>query len=209
MITTDELQLKRTPKQLSDFVKSTFESIRLDAATRKMARLRKPPFKKLIEEVYPLSVFCDLKYPGGSIQCCPIIGSKGYDAKIESENGELLEIVELTWPIDGQKTHYQAVQLNENGHTEIETRDVNDNTQRNKIIEKIIETANKKALKDYRESTGSSLVFILDIAPYFGMHEIENKEEINALTQKLKEIIYKVSSVYFLLLPVKDLIKIK
>lgn len=209
MITTDELQVKRTPKQLSDFIESTFESIRSDAATRQIARLRKPPYKELIEEVYPLSVFCGLKYHDGSVLCYPIIGNQGYDAKIESETGELLEIIELTWPIDGQKAHYQAVQLNENGNTELEIRDVNDNTQRNEIIERIIETANKKALKDYQEPEGSSLVFILDIAPYFGMHEIENKEELNELTQKLKAIEYKVKSVYLLLLPINDLMQIK
>ena len=209
MVTKDALQTKRTPSELRDFVESTFDSIRSDPETRKIARLRRPPFKELIEEVYPLSVFCDLKYHDSSIQCCPIIGNQGYDATIESDNGDLLEIVELTWPIDGQKAHYQAVQLNDNGHTELEIRDVNDNTQRNAIIEIIIETASKKALKDYQEQAGSSLVFILNIAPYFGMHKIENKDDIAILTDKLKEIEYKVQSVYLLLLPIKELRQIK
>ena len=73
--------------------------------------------------MYPLSVFCVQKYHGRAVLCYPVIGNQGYDAKIEKESGELVEIIELTWPIDGQKAHFQAIQLNENGHTELEIRD--------------------------------------------------------------------------------------
>lgn len=209
MITEKELQVKRSPEELHKFVESTFESIRADDKSKKVARLRKPPFKELIEEVYPLSVFCELKYQGASVQCYPVIGNQGYDAKIESNAGELIENIELTWPIDGQQAHFAALQLNDKGHTDTEVWDVNDNTKRKQIIDQIIQTANKKSLKDYDVPEGSSLVFILDISPYFGMHKIEHTKDIDTLQQQLKEIDYKVKSVYLLLLPINDLLNIK
>lgn len=209
MITKDELELKRSPEDLSIYVDATFESIRSDQNEKELARLKKPPYKEFIEEVYPLSIFCKLKYQKCAVKCYPVIGNQAYDAVIESNSGELLEVVELTWPIDGQKAHFKAKQLNEKGRTDVEVRDVNDNTVTNKIIEHVIETANKKALKDYKTPGGSSLVFILDISPYFGMHRVEKTEEIEILKVKLREIEYKVNSVYILLLPINELIEIK
>lgn len=62
MLSVEDLQIKRSPEELSEFVQSTFEGIRADKNVRKTARLRKSPFKELIEEIYPLSVFCVQKY---------------------------------------------------------------------------------------------------------------------------------------------------
>ena len=76
------------------------------------------------------------------------------------------------------------------------------------LIERIIKTAAGKALKDYENQEGASLVFVLDIAPYFGMTEVENKDDIELLIKKLKAIKFKVNSVYLLLLPIQELIEI-
>ena len=83
--------------------------------------------------------------------------------------------------------------------------------QKNEIIEKIIHTANKKALNDYSEPEGSSLIFVLNIAPYFGMHQIDRQAQadIDVLIRRLKDIEFKVNSVYLLLLPIKKLVQIK
>ena len=209
MITKDDLETKKTPDDLYAFVESTFESILTNAEEKKVARLRKPPYKELIEEVYPLSIFCKQKYQDKPVLVQPVVGNQWYDAKIETIKGEPVENIELSWPIDGQKENYEAVQLNEKGHTKLEMWDVNDNSQRQQIIERIIVKANDKALKDYSTTEGSSLIFVLDIAPYFGMQKIENPDEIEYLKQKLKEISFKVTNVYLLLLPIKELIEIQ
>ncbi len=209
MIRVEDLQIKRSPDELSEFVQSTFESIRADKDIRKTARLRQPPFKELIEEIYPLSVFCNLKYNGNSVKCCPVIGNQGYDARIETKAGELVEIVEITWPIDGQEMHVQALQLNDKGYTDAKVWDANDNKNRQDIIGRIIDSANKKAIKDYSDPEGSSLVFVVDIAPYFGMTKIEHPEDIEELKRRLKEIDYRVKEVYLLLLQIDELIRIK
>ena len=209
MISVDDLQEKRSPEELDEFVRSTFDAIRADDDIRKTARLRKPPFKELIEEIYPLSIFCNVKYKGRNVNCRPVIGNQGFDARIETRDGELVEIVEVTWPIDGQSMRTQVLQLNEKGHTDTEVWDINDNKNRQEIIKRVIEVANKKSIKDYNESEGSSLVFVVDIAPYFGMAEIEHPEDIVELKGELAEIDYRVKEVYLLLLPINKLIRIK
>ncbi|HDZ69178.1 MAG TPA: hypothetical protein ENH43_02020 [Phycisphaerales bacterium] len=209
MISVDDLQEKRSPEELDEFVQSTFAAIRADKDIRKTARLRKPPFKELIEEIYPLSIFCNVKYKEIAVNCCPVIGNQGFDARIETREGKLVEIVEITWPIDGQSMHAQGLQLNDKGYTDAEVWDVNDNKNRQEIIERIIEVANKKSVKDYNESEGSSLVFVVDIAPYFGMSKIEHPEGIEELKRQLEEIDYRVKEVYLLLLPINELIRIK
>lgn len=209
MITKDDLEIKRTPDELSAFVDSTFNAIRADENVRKIARLRKPPYKELIEEVYPLSVFCSLKYSNNPVLCSPVIGNQGFDAVIESPQGQLVEHIELSWPINGQKAHYTAKELNEKGITKLEIRDVNDPSPRDEIIERIVNKAKDKALKDYSTAQGSSIVFMLDTAPYFGMSKIEYPDDISRLVERIRNIEFKASNVYLLLLPLKELIEIK
>ena len=208
MVTKEDLQEKRTPNDLCEFVETTFATIKSDKETKEIARLKKGLYKELIEEVYPFSIFCKLKYNGYEVLCGPVIGNQGYDAIIESSSGTQLEIVELTWPIDGQKQHFQSVQLNVKGYSDTEVWDYNDDSKRKELIERIIKTAEGKALKDYETEEGASLVFVLNIAPYFGMTEVENKEDIELLKTKLKAIKFKVNSVYLLLLPIEELIEI-
>lgn len=209
MVTKQDLETKRTPEDLHTFVQSTLDLIRNNQDKRKEVRLKKILYKELIEEIYPFSIFCKLKYEGIKVLCQPILGNQGYDAIIETENGEAVEKVELSWPIDGQKNHSDALALNKKGHTRLEIRDVNDSAPRDEVIERILKKAKDKALKDYLSSEGSSLIFVLDIAPHFGMKTIEHPDEIEYLIQKLREIPFKVKNVYLLLLPMQKLVELR
>lgn len=208
ILSEEQLQEKRTPEELDKFAKDIFNSIRLDETVKKQARMKKDIFKVLIEEFYPFSVFCIEKYNDQNVKCFPVVGNQGYDAIIETEDGGLKETVEFTWPIYGQKEHFECKQLNENGHTAVDVWDFHNNSKRLEIIEHIVNTAHKKALKDYNHPEGSSLVFVLNIAPHFGMHEVECKDDIKILTERLKKINFKVRSVYILLLPIRELIEV-
>ncbi len=208
-LSDEQLQEKRTPADLQKFVKDTFEYINSDKDLKKQARLKKDNFKIFIEETYPLSIFCNEKYRGQNILCFSVVGNQGYDAIIETDNGTLKEIVELTWPIDGQKDHIERLQLNEKKITDCKVWDDADNSNQLEAIEIIMSTAHKKALKDYEQPEGSSLVFVLNIFPYFGMEKVDKWEDIEYLIKCLNEIDYKVGSVYILLLPIGELILVK
>jgi len=208
-ISKENLEKKRTPEELYEFVQKSLSSISKDEQSKKEARLRKNGSKELIEEVYPLSIFCRIKYNGKDVICYPVIGSQGYDARVETQDGELVEVIELTWPIDGQKEYLERKKLNEQGYTEVEVWDYNDKSKQQEVIDITLDTANKKAVKIYETPEGSSLVFILGIAPYFGMSKIDNQGDIDRLVEELRKIEYRVWTVYLLLLPINQLIEIK
>jgi len=86
--------------------------------------------------------------------------------------------------------------------------DYEDSSIRESLIERIVEVAVKKSSKDYFTVKGSSLVFVLYTPPYFGMGDIEHKDAIDLLIQKLKAINFNVQSTYLLLLPKQRLIEI-
>jgi hypothetical protein len=209
MTSEEELQKKRTPDELAIYIDSIFDFIRSDKDAREIARMKKDVFKVLIEEIYPFSIYCKLKYVGKNILCRPVIGSQGFDGTIESNTGELIEIVEITWPIDGQKEHFKLKQLNERGYTDVEIWDYNDSSKIMDFIDRIIKKAYDKSLKNYKTEKGSALVFVLDIEPYFDVERLEHKEKIEFLKTKLKEIKFNVKEQYILLLPIQELIEIK
>jgi hypothetical protein len=206
--TKETLEQKRNPKELQSFIKKAFEYISSNENLERKARSRNGFFKEFIEEIYPLSIFCNLKYDQKNIKCCPIISNQGYDAIIENQDGSIIEHVELTWPIDGQKSSYKREQMNKIGHTELEIWDYADNAKRMELINIILKIAEKKSIRDYDYSQGSSLVFILNTAPYFGMKTLEHQDEINLLLAKLRQIRFQTSLVYLLLLPIKKLIQV-
>jgi hypothetical protein len=88
MTSEEELQKKRTPDELASYIDSTFDSIKADKDAREIARMKKDVFKVLIEEIYPFSIYCKLKYAGKNVLCRPVIGNQGFDATIESNTGE-------------------------------------------------------------------------------------------------------------------------
>ncbi len=209
MTSEEELQKKRTPDELASYIDSIFDSIKADKDAREIARMKKDVFKVLIEEIYPFSIYCKLKYAGKNVLCSPVIGNQGFDATIESNTGELIELVEFTWPIDGQKEHFKCKQLNEKGHTDVEIWYYNDNSKILDLIDRIIKKAHDKSLKNYKSEKGSALVFVLDIEPSFDLERLEHKEKIEFLKTKLKEIKFNVKAQYILLLPIQELIEIK
>ena len=94
MITKDELETGRTPKELSEFVSQIFDQIRADDAQVKLARTRQGTYKEFIEEVYPLSIFLSCKYGDDCLyKCRPVLGNQGYDAVVEADEGKLIENV--------------------------------------------------------------------------------------------------------------------
>lgn len=207
-LTKEILEKKRNLEELKSFVKKTFEYTSSDERLERKARSRQGLFKEFIEEIYPLSLFFELKYYGKNEKCCPIIGNQGYDAVIENQDGSIIEYVELTWPIDGQRSSFRWKQLNTIGHTELEIWGYKDNTKRMEIVNIILEIAEKKSIRDYDYLEGSSLVFIMNTAPYFGMRTLDHQEEIDLLLTKLKQIKFQTNMVYLLLLPRGELIQV-
>lgn len=192
-----ELEQPRRPSELCRYVSSLFEEIRGSEECKKQARLRKGMFKYLIREIYPLSVFAKWKYPEDNVLCVPKIGNQGYDAIITNAAGRLLEEVEITWPVEGQKENYQARCLNDRGGT-VEVGDPKEG--RTGVKSRIIEAARNKAKKDYGIA---SLVAVLYLWPEFFLDQPDDQKDVRDIVEQLRGLEYRARSVYLILFPVE------
>lgn len=208
MISKKDLQKPRTPSELKQFREQIFKMIRQDKEIVKDARLRKELYKNLIEEIYPFSIYCDYKYRCADVLCEIVIGNQAYDGIIKDLSSGEIEYVEITWPIDGHKEMAAMRLLNDRGYTNIEVRDVDDDSERQAIINRTIEKARDKALKDYTSNGTSSLIILVDIYPHFFLDNPHHQQELGNLIEQLRCIPFKVKSVYLILMPVEKIIAI-
>ena len=123
----EEFTIPRTPADLAMYFNEKHEHIATDKDLRKIARLRKDPFKTFIEELYPFSLFCSWKYgERDDVLCALVSGTPGRDATITDLNTHSVHSIEITWPIDGLYYQKRAKQLNERGCTETIIYDYDD-----------------------------------------------------------------------------------
>jgi hypothetical protein len=113
-ITESEITIKRTPKELIEWVES-----RIMTTDEETIRLRKDLAKQLIEEVYPLAIFALKKY--GETQLVhiePKIGNQNYDAILtdDSCSPTSIKYIEVTQSHEGETEHLRAVYLQEHGY---------------------------------------------------------------------------------------------
>lgn len=153
-----------------------------------------------------LSIYSNWKFPKNNVLCQLVIGDQGYDAIITNlphSSCKYREYVEITSPIDGHKENEISKQVNEKGlHRERFNYDTS--VQRREATDRIIAKAYKKAIKDYKYPN-SALLIGLDLFPYFDLKRYEHRTDITNLVQKLRQISYKVGTVYLILLNAQSL----
>lgn len=207
-ISKSDFYVKRLPSDLVNYVEDTYKFIDSNSGLKKVARLKKEPFKTFIEELLPFSKFCKWKYGERSDVLCSLVpGTTGRDAILTFCDKNIEHSVEITWPIDGLRQYLQAKQLNEEGITDIMIWSGIENNYAE--IQRIIEGAQKKSIKDYRFSGGSSLLIVFDKEPFFWSDNPKHNEILDELIVKLKEISYLVDNVYLLIVPGEKFVIIK
>lgn len=209
-MTKENLQRPRTAKELREFLDQTFEAIRQDKNARNSARARKGLYKPLIEELWPLSWYFENKYRDHPDYRLKLqLGNQGFDAIVLDEQGEEIERMEATWPIDGHK-HAETVRLlNEKGHAPSEV--YNDPLVKlREVFEHTLRGAKKKAIRDYKMIKGhSSLVLVVDPVPYYHPEISEHRSEVERFVTDLSAIEYQVDEVVLLLPSSREVMKIK
>jgi hypothetical protein len=207
MINKEELEKRRTPAELREYVSSTFDKIKSEPAEKKRARLKEGLYKEFIEELYPLDIFTSWKYPRYDIEVGLVIGSQGYDAVIYDSNGDEISHVEITWPIDGHRQKQQAQLLNDRGYGEAEISD-DPLVSAMEVMKRVYGVAVKKSVKDYSGLNGASLVILIDVYPHFYLDDPEHERELNSFITRLKSLNYQTENVYLVLMPFKKVISI-
>ena len=207
-ISKSDFYVKRMPRDLVNYVEDTYRFIDSNSELKKVARLKKEPFKTFIEELLPFSKFCKWKYGSRSDVLCSLApNTTDHDAIVTFCDKNIEHSVEITWPIDGLRESLQAKQLNEEGITDVMTwSGIESNYEE---IQRIIKGAQKKSIKDYRFSGGSSLLIVFDKEPFFWSDNPKHNEILNELILNLKKISYLVDNVYLLIAPGEEFVIIK
>lgn len=195
-----EMERKRTIQKQREFYNRTYKDIESSKRKKANARLKDGLYKQLFEEFVILLEYCELKYPDDPSIKFRWLGKEkqgttlNYDGEI-FRNNQCIERIEITCPLNSEKDHFIAVQLNKKGYTDIEIGNLDDalSTNRNKIKEKTIKKTNKKTY----DSTVTLLVYYEDFATSFDIKETKNS--INNIINDLKNNNYVFKNVYLLL----------
>lgn len=199
IIDREDFTVKRKPRELKTYVEYHKNTIYSDKKIRRIARIAKDPYKTFREELMPFSYFCSLLYGDRQDVCCYLAsGTPGYDAIIE--DGENKHFVEITWPIDSNKHPKITKALNKRGfYDDKKIYNYNDDSIVLPVFDDIIDVAEKKSLKDYRDGSGSTLLFVYEDNILWG--DIPNRlESHRRLISRLSQITYKVNNVCLLVL---------
>lgn len=201
-LSEEDITTPRSPIELSQFIEKTYELVMNDDETRYRARLKEGLYKKFLEELMLLSIYSNWKYSENNVLCQLVIDKQEYDAiitNLPADSHEYREYIEITSPIDGRKENEISKQVNEKGiHVEVTS------SQRKEATDRIIAQAYKKAVKDY-EYPNSALLIGLDLFPFFDLKRDDHRADITNLVQKLRQISYKVRTVYLILLNAQNL----
>jgi hypothetical protein len=201
-----EMETPRSPSELAEWFKLKYEEILADPVEKQKARLHQGLYKYFIEEIYPLVLFVDWKFKNDDVLCQPKIGSQGYDAIIWLKSDpESIHNVEVTWPQNGQDYKAIAKVMNATG---FHYRCGDDFRQHDfEVLGLVKNTASKKAIKDYRNHGGSTLLIVVDTS-CSPVNDNERKKQLNELATEIRKISFLVESVYLIASPNADIIPV-
>mgnify|MGYP001198257680 CR=1 FL=1 len=199
VLTKHDMEIPRRPSELAVWFKAKYSEIRNNPEEVAKARIRMGLYKHFIQEIYPLTIFTLWRFPQNDVLCKPVIGNQGHDAEIfiNSDPKKVFSI-EVTWPQDGRNHIEVAKIMNNHGVT---SRVGDEFTEYNQnIFKRIIGTAEKKAIRDYRTDFGSALLIVMstECSPLDKIHRLV---QIDALLDDIRKISFKSNSVYLITTP--------
>lgn len=199
ILTKSDMETPRTPSMLAKWYYKKYEEIRSVPEEVKKARLHNGLYGYFVPEIYPLVLYALWRFSNDDVLCQPKIGNQGFDATIWSvDQPKRIHSVEVTWPQNGKENKVVADLMNTHGfHNRVGDAFENFN---NDILQRIPVTAKIKALRDYRDIGGSSLLIVLD-TQCSPLQESERNYQIQNLCAELRTIKYLVDSVYLITTP--------
>ena len=202
MITKEDIETERTPKELRQFVTTKKFKVNKCIKERHRGMLKKGIYKVFVDEIIPLSLFC-LKIYLNNYKILPKLGNQGYDAIVKDENGKIFEYVEITAPHDGCKAANVAKLAVKNGIALNTLRDYNSGSDLKDMFSIIMEICKKKAKKDYSDC---SLVIVIDFSPPFEEEKTKYLQSVKELEKKILKMKFNVKKIYLLIIPL-DMVK--
>lgn len=113
-ITKDEIEIERTPSEISDWVFSSFDKFLTTEEKTSLRKLTYPDIKVFVEESYPLALFCNHFFSENySIKISQKLGSQSYDAQVF--NYDKFKYIEITNAINGRDDNLRNAELDRTG----------------------------------------------------------------------------------------------
>lgn len=202
MITCAEIEQKRSPTELHEFVVQLLQSVRDNEIERHRGIQKDGIYKLFVDEIIPLSHFSRLNYPE-SYKILPVIGNQGYDALVFNADNKEVDRVEITIPHNGAATAKDARMIVEQGYSDVHIADGNiflKDMALNDIVSCVLDVCHKKSRKDYSDC---SLVIVVALNPPFPADEAQYNIELKKLINEIKLIKFNAKKVFFLIPPCK------
>jgi hypothetical protein len=203
MITEDDIQKRRSPRGLRQFVTRRKKKINSIKSERHKAIQRRGLYNVFIKEIVPLSVFA-LKIYDNSYTVEPILGNQGYDAIVKDKGGNIIDYVELTFPDDWKSEAEDANLVVSRGGGKTNVFSPGDDIDG--LSKFIHDICLKKAQKDYSDCT---LVIVIDFWPVSKQFRKLYSRKIKEVTKNIQAFAFKAKRVYLLLLEQHKVITIK
>lgn len=197
MITKEDIEIGRTPKELRQFVTTKKLKVSNCKQERHRAMRKKGIYKVFVEEIIPLSLFCIKIYPD-NYKIFPKLGNQGYDAIVKDENGKIFEYVEITGPHVGRKAKNVAKLAVKNGIALDTLRDYNSGSDLIDMFSIIMDVCEKKSKKDY---SNCSLVIDIDFSPPFEEEKTIYVQSLKELEKKILKMKINAKKIYLLIVP--------
>ncbi len=199
LLTKSDMETPRKPSELAEWYYAKYEKIRSSPDEVKKARLHRGFYAYFVPEIYPLVLYSLWRFPHDDVLCQPKIGNQEYDATIYPlDEPNQTHTVEVTWPQDGKENKTVADLMNTHG---FHGRVGDDFEHYNRdILQRVLSTAEKKSLKDYRALGGSALLIVLD-TECSPLEKSERLSQISSLSADISKIEFLVDSVYLIATP--------
>ena len=192
LITKEELEKRRTPSQLQEFVANVRKRVEADSEQLRLGRRKKGLYKEFVDEIVPLADFAPHIYPD-DVFLQPVIGNQGYDAIVFDNSGAEIDRIEIAKPYDGKKVSKDNDLLEDRGYGAINIYDLGFGEELEMLASWIDRSANSKALKDYSDYT-LVIVAALESLPHEEIAATERRAEI--LQAKLSTVRFRAKRVF-------------
>lgn len=195
MINTVDIQKRRSPQALREYVLELKRVVQIDESERHRGIQKVGLYKEFLDEIVPLSLFALDAYPE-SYEVLPILGNQGYDALVFDQSGKEVDRVELTVPHDGAAAAEDARLVVRRGYGQ--TKVVTPGDDFAAMFPCVLKVCNKKAMKDYSDCT-----LVVAIAPMLPFQSYESiyKTQIEALASEMSKIQFRAKRVFLLVMP--------
>ncbi|MCH7722441.1 MAG: hypothetical protein IIC76_03735 [Bacteroidetes bacterium] len=150
MITPSEMEQRRSPRGLREFVGRFKDAVQADEPERHRGIQKKGLYKEFLDELVPLSCFAVCAYHE-TYEVELVLGNQQYDAVVFSETGEEVDRIQITTPHDGTAAAIDAKRVVGQGYGQIHVG--NPGEDFDALFPHVLATCRRKAQNDYSDCT--------------------------------------------------------